>query len=347
MTTHLDMFTSPGYLDEEQTAEELLAERPEADLFSAGVLGTVDGGYGTQFGLVIPTLDTADEAPEWVQDRVDEGAYLIKLVLEDGSLFGQQIPTLDDATLRAAIDEAASKGLLSVTHVSTIDSATTAISNGSDGLAHLFVDTTADSSFVDLMVDNDAFVVPTLVVISSGSNSPSGQSVIDDPELGSRLTSLETSNLARSRSLPGGRLRLEVVLESITKLHAAGVPILAGSDAPNPGTTIGASLHHELEYFTKAGMSTVEALAAATSVPAEIFSLTDRGQIAPGLLADLVLVLVTPRPTSPPPARSPPSGRTASPSLEPRSRLRVSFPSVSDEKDTDRSESASLLAGGS
>lgn len=76
----------------------------------------------------------------------------------------------------------------------------------------------------------------------------------------------------------------------MTRLHAAGAPILAGSDAPNPGTAYGASLHHELEYFAVAGMSAVEALASATSVPAEISGLTDRGRIAPGLLADLVRV---------------------------------------------------------
>lgn len=288
VTTHLDMFTSPQYLELEQAAEERLAERPQADLFSAGVLGTVEDGHGTQFGIDIPTLDTADEAPQWVEDRVEEGADFIKLVLEDGSEFGRQIPTLDEATLRAALDQAASRGLLSITHVSTIDSATVAISSGSDGLAHLFFDTIADSTFVDLAVANEAFVVPTVVVISSGSSSPSGQVVIDDRELGSRLTSFETSNL--SRSLPDGQLELAVVLDSVTRLHAAGVPILAGSDAPNPGTAYGASLHHELEYFTDAGLSAVEALASATSVPAEIFGLVDRGRIAPGLLADLLLV---------------------------------------------------------
>jgi Amidohydrolase family len=73
-------------------------------------------------------------------------------------------------------------------------------------------------------------------------------------------------------------------------VRPAHVPLLAGTDAPNPGTTHGASLHRELELLVKAGLTPVEALAAATSVPAKQFGLGDRGTIAPGKRADLVLV---------------------------------------------------------
>jgi imidazolonepropionase-like amidohydrolase len=77
--------------------------------------------------------------------------------------------------------------------------------------------------------------------------------------------------------------------------------VLAGTDAnyPGPGnahpllrafTGHGIALHHELALLTRAGLTPAEALAAATSVPAAIFGLTDRGRIAPGLRADLLLV---------------------------------------------------------
>jgi hypothetical protein len=81
-----------------------------------------------------------------------------------------------------------------------------------------------------------------------------------------------------------------VASQTVTQLHAAGVPLLAGTDAPNPGTAHGVSLHRELELLVAAGLSPVEALAAATSVPARTFRLRDRGRIAQGLRADLVLV---------------------------------------------------------
>ena len=83
---------------------------------------------------------------------------------------------------------------------------------------------------------------------------------------------------------------LDKLKANIRKLHEAGVPILAGTDAPNPGTTHGATMHIELELLVDAGLSPLEALAAATSLPAKHFSLEDRGRIAEGLKADLVLV---------------------------------------------------------
>ena len=66
--------------------------------------------------------------------------------------------------------------------------------------------------------------------------------------------------------------------------------MLAGTDAPNPGTAHGVSLHRELELLVRAGMTPSEALASATSVPATSFHLDDRGMIAAGKRADLVLV---------------------------------------------------------
>ena len=69
-----------------------------------------------------------------------------------------------------------------------------------------------------------------------------------------------------------------------------GVPILAGTDAPNPGSWNGVSMHGELELLVRAGLSPSEALATATSVPAKTFHLSDRGRIAPTLRADLLLV---------------------------------------------------------
>jgi imidazolonepropionase-like amidohydrolase len=78
--------------------------------------------------------------------------------------------------------------------------------------------------------------------------------------------------------------------EALRQLIAAKVVVLAGTDAPAPGTTYGASVHGEMELLVKGGMSPVQALAAATSATARTFRLSDRGVIKPGKRADLLLV---------------------------------------------------------
>jgi len=52
----------------------------------------------------------------------------------------------------------------------------------------------------------------------------------------------------------------------------------------------GASLHRELELLVRCGISPAQALAAATAEPARVFGLADRGRVAAGQRADLVLV---------------------------------------------------------
>jgi imidazolonepropionase-like amidohydrolase len=78
--------------------------------------------------------------------------------------------------------------------------------------------------------------------------------------------------------------------EAVRQLVRARVPLLAGTDAPSPGATYGASLHGELELLVGAGLTPLQALTAATSAAAKAFRLEDRGRIAPRMRADLVLV---------------------------------------------------------
>jgi imidazolonepropionase-like amidohydrolase len=77
--------------------------------------------------------------------------------------------------------------------------------------------------------------------------------------------------------------------EGVRAAHRAGVRIAAGTDAGTPFNT-----HErfalELVYLTEAGLSPAEALAAATSVAAEVVGRPKAGRIAAGSWADLLFV---------------------------------------------------------
>src|SRR5262249_36070191 len=118
--------------------------------------------------------------------------------------------------------------------------------------------------------------------------------LVEDPDLAPFLPAAEVRGLkainplkplrgstAAERAIPG---------ETARRLTALGVPILAGTDAPSMGVSYGVSLHRELELLVAAGLSPAEALAGATSLPAVAFGLSDRGRIASGLRAALLLL---------------------------------------------------------
>jgi imidazolonepropionase-like amidohydrolase len=75
----------------------------------------------------------------------------------------------------------------------------------------------------------------------------------------------------------------------------SGGRIMAGSDAPEFLHAYGWTLHRELESLVAAGLSTRQALAAATTTPAAFFGVAgDRGSITPGKRADLLLLAADP-----------------------------------------------------
>lgn len=84
-------------------------------------------------------------------------------------------------------------------------------------------------------------------------------------------------------------------LQLTGRMHAAGVPIGAGTDTPIGFAMPGYSLHTELERLVEAGLSPIEAIRSATIRPAEFLRLQDQmGTIEAGKRADLVLLDANP-----------------------------------------------------
>jgi len=92
----------------------------------------------------------------------------------------------------------------------------------------------------------------------------------------------------------GGAFDLE---RAITlAFYKAGVPLMAGTDAEFLGAQPGFGLHTELEIFVGLGMKPIDALRAATITAATVLRIADSvGTIAPGKVADLVLLAADPR----------------------------------------------------
>lgn len=288
VTSVLDQFTDPTLLAGARAARDEIARTGQADLFSAGMLATAPGGHGTQFGMAVEPLTEPASAAAWVRARKDEGSDWIKIVSEDGRPYGGEMPTLDGETIGALIAAAHAEGLLAVVHVSGIEPALEAVSQGADGLVHVWIDEVIAEEDARRVAEAGVFVVPTLSVIASMFGDSTGLRVLDETD--EELVSPMQWGTMGSRSYLRTGTEGEAALENVRRLHEAGVRIIAGTDAPNPGTGAGISMHGELRLLARAGLASDAVLAAATSGAAEAFRIPERGRIAEGHVADLVLV---------------------------------------------------------
>jgi imidazolonepropionase-like amidohydrolase len=292
VTTQVDMFTGVPVMQRIRKAMAEGRNQGEADVFSAGTLVTAPGGHGTEFPVKIPTLENGGDAQAFVDARIAEGSHFIKIVMEDG--YGDHhFNSLDIATVKAVIDAAHKRGKLAVVHISTLKDARAALEAGADGLAHLFVAAKITQEEADALAKlaqaKGAFVVPTFSVLESVAGVKP-RDLLDDSQVASLLDREERGALQTGYG-PAPRPAILAAPKMVTNaMRRAGVPVLAGTDAGNAGTQYGASLHHEMAALVDAGLTPREALVAATSAPAKAFRLGQRGQIAKGYKADLVLV---------------------------------------------------------
>jgi imidazolonepropionase-like amidohydrolase len=257
VTTVLDMFSKPDVV---ARAKEQASSRSDvADVRSSGVGATAPGGHPSLVYAPIPTLTAADQAERFVAERVAEGSDHLKIISGVGGLW----PSLDSGTIRALVTAAHARGLVVVAHVSSAAGLEQVVSAGVDVVAHVPADAELGNALVERMAEAGIVVGPTLATIEN--------------TLGER-----------------GRAAVARAEANVRRLTDAGVTLLAGTDAPNPGTVFGESLHRELELLVRCGLTPARALAAATTEPARVFGLADRGRVAAGQRADLVLVSADP-----------------------------------------------------
>ncbi|TRW17664.1 CIA30 family protein [Glacieibacterium frigidum] len=289
VTTQLDMFSPAEATRDVRSRMNSGTNAATADIVTAGILATVPGGHGTQFGLAVPTLTTPAEADAWVAARIAEGSDFIKIVDQDGSA-ARPLPTLDAATVRALVVAAHKRGRLAVVHVQKLRDALEAIDAGADGMVHLYFDKEGGEDFARRAKAAGVFIVPTYAVFEGFHGRAGGAPLLDRPGLAGLLTKPASDNVRQTFGADRSAKLDAVVGANMKALVKAGVPILAGTDSGNPGTAYGLSMHRELELLVKAGLTPTQALTAATAAPAKAFRLADRGRIAKGLKADLLMV---------------------------------------------------------
>lgn len=241
ITTALDVACWPRDL-----VDALRNRRGLTDIRSAGLPATAPGSRHSQMpGRPDAALVAAPaEAESFVSDRLAEGSDYIKLIAD--------APGLGQATLDALVAAAHQHDKLTVAHAATLVLYRMALAARADVIAHAPLDAVLDEETLAEMAQVSCVAVPTLTMMTAVAQRLFG-----------------ALDAAATAVGPG----YHNAQRSVRLLHQAGVPILAGTDAnASPGAPAaipdGESLHDELEVLVSAGLRPVDALTAATSLPA-------------------------------------------------------------------------------
>lgn len=213
--------------------------------------------------------------------------------------------------LGATAGEAAREhGLPLIVHATGLAEARLAVDAGAALLVHSVDDEPVDEAFVAACLEQGTAYCPTLTV-RNGYAALLERRLPDevrrgfpalDPGLRERL--LETTSLppdprdtpdARALRAERDRARDAVMAANLRALHAAGVPVVLGTDAGNPLTAHGPSVFAELEAMQAAGLPPRAVLTAATRDAARAIGRgADLGRVAPGCHADLLVLQADP-----------------------------------------------------
>ena len=272
--------------------------------FYAGPSVTAKGGHPAEMFSFLPALaeqltrqvETPEAARAAMAELDRRRVDLIKLVLEPG-FAGRPMPRLKEDVFRAAMAEARQRRLRTTVHVGTDADARLAIEAGANGLEHAARG--LSDATIALMAAKKVTFTPTLVVLDwewkrgvvQGQDADVRRLVM--PQI---LQSLLGSTSPLAPMLAEGDMSkrmaaaLDGAIDQAARAIAAGVPVLAGSDAGNPVTFHGVSLVRELELLARAGLPLRDVLRAATSRAADRLGQPQLGRIAAGAVADLVVL---------------------------------------------------------
>jgi len=233
---------------------------------AAGKMICMTGGHGNRMGRV---ADGVDDVVKAVREQIHAGSDLVKLMATGGVMTPGVNP--EDAhysaeEMAAGIAEANRFRRTTASHAQGAEGILNATRGGVTSIEHgIFM----NDECCREMVEHGTFLVPTLAAL---------RNILDHAEEGIPDYVVEKS-----------RRCAEAHVRSVRAFHQAGGRIALGTDAGTPFNLHGCNAD-ELRFMVDAGLSNLDALRAGTRNAAELMRLEDRGRIAEGAAADLLVV---------------------------------------------------------
>lgn len=254
--------------------------------------GVVDGSGPLSLGII--RVDTPEQARQQVQKYKSEGFQQIKI-------YSSVKPDM----LKVVAAEAHRLGMTVTGHIPVGMNAIEGIEDGMDQINHIpyltevMIDAksgvvSSDSpqakNVIHLLLEHHTVIDPTLAlfeIIMHSSDKPISTFEPGILKVAPELRAVLEPMGAAPKDREKAAARFRTLLETVRLLHAAGVPIVAGTDQSVPGF----SLDREIELYVQAGFTPMEAIQAATLVPARAMGMEkESGTIEVGKRGDVIVV---------------------------------------------------------
>jgi len=208
-----------------------------------------------------------------------------------------------EAIVRATADAAHAAGLRLAVHATELIVAKSALRAGADYLVHSVEDAAVDEDFIAMARARHILYCPTLFVrqgylyaLSGTWQATEAEERLADPQVlaGLKLDPVPPDKVPervvklmsehREVTLP------RVAMQNLLTVWNAGITVVMGTDAGNIGTLHGPGVFREMELMQQSGLTPLQVLKSATVNGAATLGMSDLGSIAPGKLADIVLL---------------------------------------------------------
>jgi imidazolonepropionase-like amidohydrolase len=238
-------------------------------------------------------VTTEAEARRDVQELAAHHPDMIKIWVDDRNGTVEKLrPNLS----RAIIDEAHTHGIRVMAHIAALEDAKDLLRAGVDGFGHVVRDKEIDPELIAMLRQRpNVFFVETLWGERNAiyAKKPAW---LDEPLLRATLSAGEIKVLADGFSTAASTDSAQRLLRNVAALNRAGVRLGLGTDSGGVtgGGYFGLASLVELELLVKAGLTTSQAIVAATRASAAILRLDALGTIAAGRSAAFIVLDANP-----------------------------------------------------